>query len=209
MIALVDYDLGNIRSVSNAFAAINVDVKLASSNQDFSSVDAIVLPGVGAFGDGMKKLNELDLVDPIRRSVLEEGKPFLGICLGMQLLVDKGYEHGETEGLGLINGQCKVMSVQDSDPSLRVPHIGWNNVTVHQPDGLYAGLEDEPCFYFVHSYIVIPEDHSVVSGTTNHSNDFAASIEKDNICATQFHPEKSHLSGIKLIKNWCEKYKLC
>lgn len=209
MIALIDYGMGNLRSVSNAFAANDVDIKLASTAESINAADAIVLPGVGAFGDGMKRLNELDFVDPIRRSVLEQGKPFLGLCLGMQLLVNKGYEHGETEGLGLINGQSKAIPIPVSDPSIRIPHIGWNEVKIHKSDGLYAGMEGTPCFYFVHSFIVVPECNSVVSGTTDYGEEFVSSIEKDNICATQFHPEKSHTTGLKLIKNWCDKYNLC
>lgn len=207
MIAIIDVNYGNQRSVLNAFTAIGADVRLTRDHADLRNARALVLPGVGAFADGMAALERYDLIALLRREVLDAGKPFLGICVGLQLLATVGLEHGETPGLGWIPGS--VLPLDVGNPPLRVPHVGWNDVRFLRTDGLYAGMGEKAAFYFVHSYALRPEHPAVVSGVTNYGEDFTASLESANIAATQFHPEKSHHTGLKLLENWRKRALSC
>ena len=200
MIAIIDYGMGNLRSVTNAFASLGHEATIARHPDDLSRADKIVLPGVGAFGDGMFNLRSLGWVESLEREVREKGKPFLGICLGMQLLATTGMEHGTHAGLNWITGVSERVANRDS--SLRVPHIGWNDTVFLKRDGLYADSGDAQAFYFVHSYVLVPEDRSIVSGVCSYGDEFAASVEVDNVWATQYHPEKSHKAGLAVLKNF-------
>lgn len=209
MIAIIDYGMANLRSVYNALQATGADGHVTANPDDLKKADAIVLPGVGAFGDGMRNLRQAGFVEAMEEEVLHKGKPFLGICLGMQLLATTGLEHGEHAGLNWVPGVVDRIPVPQKDPALRVPHVGWNDVRFLQGDGLYAGLGETQAFYFVHSFTYFPEQWEVVSGTCSYGLDLVASIEADNISATQFHPEKSHKVGLAVLNNWYSKVMAC
>jgi glutamine amidotransferase len=200
MIGVIDYGMGNVRSVLNALESLSRPARLMSDPGELREASGIILPGVGAFGDGMRNLRERGLVEPLEREVLREKKPFLGICLGLQLLATLGLEHGRHEGLNWVKGVVDRLSVPEG---LRIPHIGWNDVRVQRKDGLYRGIGEAGVFYFVHSYALRPEDPGIVSGTTDYGTPFVASIERDNLTGTQFHPEKSHKTGLQVLANWC------
>jgi len=200
-IAIIDYGMGNLRSVANAFNAIGYLASIVKNPNDLSQASHIVLPGVGAFGDGMKNLRLSGWLDILEREIIEKRKPFLGICLGMQLLATMGTEYGLHEGLNWISGTVK--KIESNDPQIRVPHVGWNDVLFLKKDELYKDLGDSQAFYFVHSYVFdVKDKSSVVSGLTGHGIEFISSIEKDNIYATQFHPEKSQKIGLKVLENF-------
>ena len=203
-IAIIDYGMGNLRSVANAFISLSATVSVARDPNDLAAADMIVLPGVGAFGDGMNNLRSRGWVGALDEEVRQKGKPFLGICLGMQLLATRGMEHGSHEGLNWISGT--VERIACDDPSIRIPHIGWNDVLFTRNEKLYAGLGESQTFYFVHSYVLLPKDQSLTNGVTSYGVTFAASVETGNICATQFHPEKSHRAGLAVLKNFIEKF---
>ena len=199
-VSIIDYGMGNLRSVANAFASFDCDINITQNPKDLYQASHIVLPGVGAFGDGIKNLQSGGWIEVLEAEVISKGKPFLGICLGMQLLATIGTEYGLHQGLNWIPGT--VNRLQVNDDSIRVPHIGWNDVNFLKKDHLYKYLLDSQVFYFVHSYIFDVEDQSVISGLTNYGSNFIASLEKDNIYATQFHPEKSQNVGIEVLKNF-------
>lgn len=201
-ITIVNYGMGNLRSVINAFEVLGGGVRVIDNPADLADAHRIVLPGVGAFGDGMANLRSRGWVPALEEEVRGKGKPFLGLCLGMQLLASQGTEHGTHDGLGWIAG--KVDRLRPSVAHCRVPHIGWNEVRVAKADGLYRGLPERPVFYFVHSYAFVPEDDAVVSGWAEHGGEFAASLERGNIMATQYHPEKSQKHGLALLRNFME-----
>jgi glutamine amidotransferase len=207
-IGLIDYGMGNIQSVINGFEAVKAELKVVCGPDELSDVDAVVLPGVGAFGDGIKNLRARGFDSALREHVLEDGKPLLGICLGLQLLASSSSEHGKHEGLGWIPGEVQRLT-NSGDSSIRIPHIGWNDVEVINDQGLYEGMSRAPIFYFVHSYAFRPEDQSVVSGYCCHGDEFAASVEHKNIMATQYHPEKSQKDGLKVLSNWCRIIEKC
>ncbi len=198
-VSIIDYGMGNLRSVANAFTAVGGEPEIVSRAEQLAEAERIVLPGVGAFSDGMRNLRAGGWDEALEREVRQKGKPFLGLCVGMQLLASLGLEHGETEGLGWVPGVCERIANGDG---LRVPHIGWNDVDFTQRDGLYAGLEGSDAFYFVHSFVLRPEDESVVSGVCDYGGPFAASVESGNVCAAQFHPEKSHRAGLHMLRNF-------
>ena len=198
-ILIIDYGMGNLRSVANAFAAVGAPAEVTRDPEQLREADRIVLPGVGAFADGMRNLREGGWVPVLEEEVLDKGKPFLGLCVGLQLLATKGTEHGDSDGLGWIAG---VVERIPTNGGLRVPHIGWNDVRLARRDGLYAGLDETASFYFVHSYVLRPEDPDVVSGVCEYGDAFAASIELRNIHATQYHPEKSHRAGLAVLRNF-------
>lgn len=200
VIGIVNYGMSNLRSVANAFESLGCAPRILEQPSDLSGTDRVVLPGVGAFGDGMKNLRAGGWVPALEQEVLGAKKPFLGLCLGMQLLATKGTEHGDWDGLGWIPGV--VRRLQPTDPLVRVPHIGWNEAEVVKRDGLYRETKGEQTFYFVHSYAFTPEDPAVVSAYCTHGERFAASVERGNIFATQFHPEKSQKCGLALLKNF-------
>ncbi len=203
-IVVIDYGMGNLSSVCNALAAIGATPLRARHSEELATADAIILPGVGAFAAGMENLRAGGFIPALRHAVLERGKPFLGICLGMQLLADSGSEHGPSAGLGFIPGRVEKL-VLPEDGESRLPHIGWNDLKIRRHDGLYAGLPDGENFYFVHSYVFVAADPAVVSATCEHGVEFTASLEAGNISAVQFHPEKSHRAGLKLLSNWLSR----
>ena len=195
MITIVDYQMGNLRSVQKGIERVGGTAKISSDPNEIADAQQLILPGVGAFGDCMDELNRRGLADPIR-DFAKSGRPFLGICLGLQVLFERGYEHGEHEGLGILAGEVVRF---DIDPALKVPHMGWNTVTRSSDAPILQDTPDGTHFYFVHSYHVRPADPDVVALTCNYGGEFCAMVWKDNIYATQFHPEKSQSDGLKLL----------
>ena len=197
--------MGNLHSVLKAFEYVGSPGTIVTDAAGIEAADKIVLPGVGAFRDAITTLREKRLVEPICRAV-ESGKWFLGICLGLQLLFDVSYEDGEHEGLGLVGG--KVVRFDFSGlaggAALRIPHMGWNVLRVRRPAPLYRRLQEGVYVYFVHSYYVVPDDDAVIATTTDHGGEFVSSIWKDNVMATQFHPEKSQSVGLDMLRNFAE-----
>jgi imidazole glycerol-phosphate synthase subunit HisH len=199
-IAIIDYQMGNLRSVQKGFEKVGHQATITSDPRELAAAERIVLPGVGAFGDAIAELKRRELVGPIRDAIAE-GKPFLGICLGLQLLFDVGYEGGQFEGLGILRGKCVRFELPHE---LKVPHMGWNRGHFLKPAPVLAGLADGTYFYFVHSYYVVPEDREVVAVETDYGHPFCAAVWKDNLFATQFHPEKSQTDGLRILKNFAE-----
>lgn len=198
-IVIIDYNMGNLRSVQRAFEKVGSDVIITNNHNIIKQADKIVLPGVGSFKDGMKHLEELGLVDILNEEVIGNKKLFLGICLGMQLISNKSYEHGETNGLGWIDGE--VVKFDFSKKKLKTSHVGWNNVQYKNKNTLFDGVPDESDFYFVHSYH-LKTNENIVTSVTDYGFDFVSSLKKDNIFAFQFHPEKSQEVGLRIIKNF-------
>lgn len=198
MIGIVDYGMGNLRSVQKGLERVGADARICTQPTDISQVDRLILPGVGAFRDAIAEIRRQDFEEPIKEHIALN-KPFLGICLGLQLLFDVGFEDGEYEGLGIVPG--KVVRFE-SQPDLKIPHMGWNTLNLTGPNPLLAGVEERPYVYFVHSYHVVPEDRAVVAATTNHGGEFVSMIARGNLFATQFHPEKSQRVGLKLLENF-------
>jgi len=200
MIAIVDYGMGNLRSVSKAFQSQEFPVVVTRNPDDISNATGLVLPGVGAFGDCVKNLKEYGLIDPIL-DFIDSGKPFLGICLGLQVLFEESEEAPGVKGLGLIKG--KVVRFPDfKEQGLKVPHMGWNQVTIRKNVPILEGVQDDSWFYFVHSYYPSPKDDGVSAVKTFYGFEFTAAVQKDNIFACQFHPEKSSDLGLKMIRNF-------
>ena len=200
MITIVDYGMGNLRSVQKAFEHLGASAEVCDSARDLAHARKMVLPGVGAFRDAMSELQRKDMVQPILDHIAEN-RPLLGICLGLQLLFDVSYEDGEWPGLGVVPGQVVRFTAQ---PGLKVPHMGWNQLQVGNPVSLLHGIPETAAFYFVHSYFVVPVDDDVVAARTDHGLDFISMIARQNLFATQFHPEKSQRAGLKLLKNFAE-----
>lgn len=202
MITVIDYGAGNLRSVVNGFEAIGQKPLLTNKPADLAKSSAIVLPGVGAFGDGMETLRQLNMIEVLNEQVIGQKKPFLGICLGLQFLGRQGFEHGSHDGLGWINGTVK--KIVPTEKKYRIPHMGWNNIQLERSCPLFDGLDPEPVFYFVHSYHLVVDDESsdVITATCWHGATVTASVQKDNIYAVQFHPEKSQQNGLKLLENF-------
>ncbi len=198
MIAIIDYGMGNLRSVSKAFEAVGQQAAVTRDLAEIQNASHVVLPGVGAFGDCMANLERLNLVESIR-STIQSGKPFLGICLGLQLLFTESEEFGLHKGLDIIAGRVKKF---DLDPSLKVPHMGWNQISMQKTCPIFDGIANGSNWYFVHSYFVDPTDHTIAATMTTYGIPFVSSIWKDNVVACQFHPEKSQASGLRLIKNF-------
>ena len=196
MIAIVDYGMGNLRSVEKGFLKVGVDAKVVTDSKAVDNADAVVLPGVGAFRDCMKNLEEMSLTEPILRAI-QKGKPYLGICLGLQVLFTESEEFGIHKGFDILKG--KVVRFQIN---LKVPHMGWNNAKIQRRPPIFDGIQDEAFFYFVHSYYVVPDDNNIVATTTDYGITFASMVWKENIFATQFHPEKSQETGLKILKNF-------
>ena len=196
MIAIVDYDIGNIHSVHKAFKHIGADVTITDDPAVILRADGVVLPGVGAFGDAMANLRRLGLLDPIHR-VIDAGVPFLGICAGMQVLFDVGEELGTHHGLGVLAG-----SVERFGDGLKVPQIGWNQIRPQRDHPLLAGVPYGAYVYFAHSYRVVPADESIVVATTDYGVAYPSAVASDNVCGIQFHPEKSQRTGLRILGNF-------
>lgn len=200
MIAIIDYGMGNVRSLANAVEFTGHDAVITSDTQVIGDSRKIILPGVGAFGDAMSALRSRGLDEILYREVMEKKKPMLGICLGLQLLGKSSEEHGYHEGLGWIDADVVRFN---SGQTLKIPHIGWNDIEIADPDPLFAGLkENERVFYFVHSFYMKCRKESDVSACCEYGIQFAAAIRHENIVATQFHPEKSQDNGIHLLGNF-------
>ena len=198
MIVIIDYGMGNLRSVSKAFEAAGHQALVTRDKAMIGRASHVVLPGVGAFGDCMANLERLDLIESIRSSI-QAGKPFLGICLGLQLLFTESEEFGLHKGLGILPGRVRKFIL---DPGLKVPHMGWNQANLQKASPLFRDIADGSDWYFVHSYYVDPADPTIASATTMYGHPFVSSIWKDNIVACQFHPEKSQAVGLRLIRNF-------
>ena len=198
MIHIVDYGMGNLRSVQKAFERLDVEAIVCERADQLRDASAMVLPGVGAFRDAISALNRHDLAGPIRDHIAAD-RPFLGICLGLQLLFDVSYEDGEYEGLGIVPGRVVRF---ESQPGLRIPHMGWNEIEIAQTHPVFDGVADGSHFYFVHSYHVVPNDESVVAARTDHGGEFVSAVARGNMAATQFHPEKSQDNGRVVFENF-------
>ena len=198
MIRIIDYGMGNLRSVQKAFEKVGAAAEVCGRAAELSGAEKLVLPGVGAFRDAIAELRRQEMIEPIREHIAS-GRPFLGICLGLQLLFDISYEDGEWPGLGVVPG--KVVRFRDQ-PGLKVPHMGWNTLQRMGNAPPLAGIPDDASFYFVHSYHVVPKDESVIAARTDYGLPFVSAIARDNIFATQFHPEKSQRAGLKLLSNF-------
>ena len=202
MIAIVDYGMGNLRSLSNALVNAGAEVVITSSPADLRRADRIVLPGVGAFGDAARALRESGLAEPLSAEVLRERKPLLGICLGMQLLARTSTEHGFHEGLGWIDAEVVRLP---SVTGIKVPHVGWNSVTPRtSQEGLFKGIPHDTDFYFVHSFTFVPELEEHVLARTEYGIPVVAAVRRGNVWGTQFHPEKSSRAGLRLFRNFIE-----
>ncbi|MCB0219093.1 MAG: imidazole glycerol phosphate synthase subunit HisH [Chrysiogenetes bacterium] len=205
-ISIIDYGRGNLRSVQKAFETVGHEAQIISRAQDIERAERLVLPGQGAFKDCMATLEGQGMVAPLR-SYLASGRPYLGLCLGLQILFDWSEEHGGAEGLGVVAGKVPrfVSPLRgENGEHLKVPHMGWNAVEFVGDQPLFGGIESGTYFYFVHSYYVAPEDGSVAAARTRYGIDFVSAIRKGPIMATQFHPEKSQKAGLSVIKNFCE-----
>jgi glutamine amidotransferase len=200
VIGIVDYGLGNILSVYHALEMVGAEVMVCSCPEDLVSVERIVFPGVGAFRDCMVNRVERGLIEALETAVFDQGKPILGICLGMQAMARKSFEGGEHQGLGWLEGD--VVALQPSDSALRVPHIGWNDVQYRPDSPLFEGLPPSPDFYFVHSYYLDCDNPDDVDATCDYGGTVTAAVSKNNIFATQFHPEKSQDYGLKILENF-------
>ena len=200
MIAIIDYDAGNLKSVEKALQSLGEDVLVTRDRPELLSADKVILPGVGNFGDAMEKLEGFGLVNVIQ-DVIRQGKPFLGICLGLQLLFERSEEAPGVKGLGILKGE--ILRIPDGD-GLKVPHIGWNSLKLQNQGRLFAGLEEEPYVYFVHSYYLKAADSQIVKAVTEYGVPIDASVEQGNVYACQFHPEKSSRTGLAILKNFAE-----
>lgn len=197
-IGIIDYGMGNLQSVSNALSYLNHESFITSDPGELMDADKIILPGVGAFRDAIARIKEVKLNDAIQE-ITGLGKPFLGICLGMQLIFDKSYEYGEHDGLKLLPGEIVPFQVD-----LKVPHMGWNRLDIRQESPLFVDLPGDPYVYFVHSYHLKTKEESIISATTHYGMDVQVAVQKDNVYALQFHPEKSGNIGLKILDNFAK-----
>lgn len=205
MIAIIDYGMGNLRSVQKGFEKVGFDAVVTADPKIILEAERVVLPGVGAFRDCMQNLEQAGFVEPILK-VISDGRPFLGICVGMQLLLTDSVEFGLTSGLNIIPGHVLRFpdGMEEGGEKLKVPHMGWNQLEICRPAPIFRGVEDGANVYFVHSYFEMPDDESAVAATSTYGVQFCAALWKDNIVATQFHPEKSQEVGLKILKNFGE-----
>jgi len=200
MIAIIDYEMGNLRSVQKAIERVGGEARLIRTPAALARAHKIVLPGVAAFGDAMHQLREQGLLEPLKQAI-GSGVPYLGLCLGLQLLFDVSYEDGEHRGLGILPG--KVVRFQfDSGLGLSIPHMGWNQIRLSAPHPMLDGIDDGAYVYFAHSFHVVPSEDRLTLTTTEYGYEFASSVCRDNVFATQFHPEKSQAVGLKLLENF-------
>ena len=204
MIAIVDYGMGNLGSIANMLKKVGAQSTISSDPQIITAADKLVLPGVGAFDNGMRNLAQRGLAELLNAQVLQHKKPILGLCLGMQLFT-RASEEGQLKGLGWINAQTVRFKFDQANADLKIPHMGWNTLRIHRLHPLLADLEKDARFYFVHSYHLICNDPESALATTTYGYDFASVVAQDNILGAQFHPEKSHKFGMKLLKNFAER----
>ena len=200
MVAIIDYDAGNIKSVEKAMQLLGQEVKITRDRDEIMAADHVILPGVGAFGDAMEKLHQYGLVEVIHE-VTKKGTPFLGICLGLQLLFERSDEAPGVEGLGVLKGD--ILKLPDKE-GYKIPHMGWNSLDFPREGRLFKGLGEHPYVYFVHSYYLKAAEEEIVAETADYSTTIHASVEKDNVFACQFHPEKSSDVGLQILKNFVE-----
>ena len=200
MIAIIDYGMGNLRSVQKGFEKVGHEAKISSDPAEVAAAGKVVLPGVGAFEDAIAELHRRGLVEPVLASI-ESGKPFLGICLGLQLLFDTSFEHGRHAGLGVLAGEVVRFELP---AEYSVPHMGWNQLAIRRRAPILEGIEEGAYFYFVHSYYVVPRDPAVVAVETDYHRPFCSMVWRENLFATQFHPEKSQSDGLRLLRNFAE-----
>ncbi len=200
MISIIDYGMGNLRSVQKGFEKVGHQATVTSDPAAVAAADKVVLPGVGAFEDAVSELRERHLVGPILEAI-GSGKPFLGICLGLQLLFDVSYENGEHKGFGVVPGEVVLF---DLPRDYSVPHMGWNQLSIPRRPPILEGIPEGAYFYFVHSYFVVPRNREVIAAETDYGGPFCSMIWRDNVYATQFHPEKSQADGLRILKNFAE-----
>ncbi len=200
MIAIIDYDAGNLKSVEKALISLGEEVVVSRERDVLLSADKVVLPGVGAFGDAMNKLSEYGLIEVIKE-IVDNNTPFLGICLGLQLLFEESEEAPGVAGLGILKG--KILKIPPKE-GLKIPHMGWNSIDIKPEARLFKEIKNNSYVYFVHSYYLKAEDESIVAATTEYSTHIHASVESGNVFACQFHPEKSSDVGLKILKNFAE-----
>ena len=200
MIGIIDYDAGNIRSVEKALSYLGEKTVVSRDPDILKSVDKVILPGVGSFGQAMENLHRYELV-PVIRDMIEDGKPFLGICLGLQLLFESSEESPGAEGLGILKG--KILKIPSS-PGLKIPHMGWNSLQLQNIGRLFRNIPQDTYVYFVHSYYLQAQEPEIVKAVTGYGTEIHASVEKDNVFACQFHPEKSGKYGLEILKNFAE-----
>lgn len=205
MIAIIDYGMGNLRSVQKAFEKVGFEARVTADPADLRDAERLVLPGVGAFKDCMDNLRAGGFIEPIRRHV-ESGKPFLGICLGLQLLFSESEEFGRHSGLGIIPGKVVRFpaDMHVAGEELKVPHMGWNQIRLQPEVPLFRGVAEGSAVYFVHSYYVIPDDPTVIAAVTDYGIEFCSAIRRENVMAVQFHPEKSQQIGLRILRNFGE-----
>jgi len=203
MIVIIDYGMGNLNSIRHKLEQVKIDVQISSDNELISKAEKFILPGVGHFKTAMENIKRLGLKKVLEDEIINKKKPILGICLGFQLLFEHS-EEGDCEGLGWIKGSVKKFSF-DTNKSEKIPHVGWNNISISKDDSLFRNISKDQKFYFTHSYHVVCNSSSILSNT-HYGIDFVSAARKKNIAGTQFHPEKSHKSGFKLLKNFCDYY---
>jgi len=203
MIAIIDYGMGNLRSVLHKLGRLGIDAEVASSQEVIENVDKIILPGVGSFARGMVNLEEAGLVGVLNDRIIDGKTPVLGICLGMQLF-SKHSEEGNAEGFGWVDAQTRRFNFNEKSGNFRIPHVGWNSIEVKREDPLFTNIGENERFYFTHSYHLDCANKNDVLATTHYGYDFPSVIRKENIVGVQFHPEKSHKLGIQLIKNFVD-----
>ena len=200
MIAIIDYDAGNIKSVEKAMRYLGQDVEITRDRERILAADKVILPGVGAFGDAMEKIRQYGLEEVIRQ-VVDRGTPFLGICLGLQLLFEESEESPGAKGLGILKGKIRMIP---GGEGLKIPHMGWNTLELSGDGRLFRGVPEEPFVYFVHSYYLEAQEEEIVKAVTWYGTKIHASVEKENVFACQFHPEKSSSTGLLMLKNFVE-----
>lgn len=198
MVAIIDYGAGNLSSVKKALDYLGAESEITQDKEKILIASHVILPGVGSFGDAMHSMQERGLVETVKKAALS-GKPFLGICLGLQLLFESSDESPDVKGLGILNG--KIITIP-KDTGLKVPHMGWNSVSLKQNNGIFSNIEDNSYFYFVHSYYLDGADEDVIAATAEYGVTIECAVQKGNLCATQFHPEKSSKIGLKLLENF-------
>lgn len=205
MITIIDYGMGNLGSIANMFKKIGSRATVSADLAVIEAADKLILPGVGAFDNGMARLGEMGLIELLNVKALEQKTPILGLCLGMQLLAS-GSQEGSLPGLGWLDAECVRFRFGPEQAGLKIPHMGWNYLQVRQPEGLFADMYPDPRFYFVHAYHLVCQDEADVQATTSYGYEFASVVRKNNILGVQFHPEKSHKFGMKLFKNFVEQF---